>query len=313
MTRPIIAVDDSEIARELITLTLSEFGYDDVRSFGDPHDALAAMTEQSVPADLILLDVMMPGMDGIELCARIRGLEAWRDTPIIMLTTRSEQETLSQAFMAGANDYVTKPFQRIELQARIKSLLRLKSELDRRRVAGQGSRASARRRGTIEAPAPGLLATRTGLTEVLGALEPTALRRLGLVALRIDSLRRDAPDYDPAQARALSAMVSDLLAQVPLPAGDALVQWEEGCFCLASLSQDAQTLVETAGQMARALDRDGASALWQGTRPSLSAGLALPGQFETLAAGLGDAFAALEEAQPGGLRIAGAEGPGRGN
>ena len=141
MSPRIIAVDDSDIAQDFISATLSELGFDDVVSFIDPRSALDAIESDEATADLILMDIMMPDIDGIELCARIRALDRWSDVPIIMLTSRTDMGSLSEAFMAGANDYVTKPFNRIELQARMRSCLRLKSELDRRRSGeNRGSR-----------------------------------------------------------------------------------------------------------------------------------------------------------------------------
>ncbi|MFG6543529.1 PleD family two-component system response regulator, partial [Sulfitobacter sp. M22298] len=154
MSPRIIAVDDSDIAQDFISATLSELGFDDVVSFIDPRSALDAIESDEATADLILMDIMMPDIDGIELCARIRALDRWSDVPIIMLTSRTDMGSLSEAFMAGANDYVTKPFNRIELQARMRSCLRLKSELDRRRL---GENRSARRRaapGVSEATVP---------------------------------------------------------------------------------------------------------------------------------------------------------------
>jgi sigma-B regulation protein RsbU (phosphoserine phosphatase) len=76
----------------------------------------------------------MPEMDGVEACARIRNDPRYVDIPIIMLTSLDAIGTLSNAFGAGANDYVTKPVNRVELIARVRAALRLKSELDRRQA-----------------------------------------------------------------------------------------------------------------------------------------------------------------------------------
>ena len=122
MTRPIIAVDDSDIARELITLTLSEFGYDDVRSFGDPHDALAAMTEQSVPADLILLDVMMPGIDGPTTLGKLREQAETREIPVIFMTAKVQPSELDHYRAIGALDVVIKPFDPMTLAAQLREI-----------------------------------------------------------------------------------------------------------------------------------------------------------------------------------------------
>jgi PleD family two-component response regulator len=77
---------------------------------------------------------MMPEIDGIEACARIRNEPRHADVPIVMVTALSDMDSLANAFVAGATDYITKPLNRVELLARVRSALRLKSELDRRKA-----------------------------------------------------------------------------------------------------------------------------------------------------------------------------------
>lgn len=79
----------------------------------------------SVQPDLILLDVMMPGIDGIDLCRRIKALPQWRGVPIIMVTALSSKQDLSRCLTAGADDFVGKPVNRLELVARVRSMLRI--------------------------------------------------------------------------------------------------------------------------------------------------------------------------------------------
>lgn len=75
----------------------------------------------------------MPEIDGIEACRCIKGVESLRDIPIIMMTVRSQPEVLRAAFEAGAMDYIKKPFEEVELLARIKAALKLKQEIDARK------------------------------------------------------------------------------------------------------------------------------------------------------------------------------------
>jgi putative two-component system response regulator len=91
-------------------------------------DALDAM-EASQP-DLILLDIMMPGMDGFEVLGRIRENPRWREIPVIFLTAMSDINEKTRGFQAGAVDYITKPFEMLEVQARIKTQLSLKEARD---------------------------------------------------------------------------------------------------------------------------------------------------------------------------------------
>jgi CheY-like chemotaxis protein len=84
--------------------------------------------------DLIVMDVRMPEIDGIEACRRIKVDEALRDIPISMITARSLQEALRAEFNTGATDCIKKPFEEVELLARIKAALKLKKEIDARRT-----------------------------------------------------------------------------------------------------------------------------------------------------------------------------------
>jgi DNA-binding response OmpR family regulator len=79
------------------------------------------------------MDVRMPEIDGMEACRRIKPVEALRDIPIIMMTTRSPEEVLWVAFDASATDYIKKPFEEVELLARVKTTLKLKKEIDARK------------------------------------------------------------------------------------------------------------------------------------------------------------------------------------
>ena len=114
----ILVVDDeAQIARVLKT-TLSARGYS-VRTASDGDDALQVM--KSWTPDLVITDLRMPNMDGVELC---RHLRAKSGIPIIVLSVRNEERTKVEALDAGADDYVTKPFSTIELLARVRAALR---------------------------------------------------------------------------------------------------------------------------------------------------------------------------------------------
>jgi PleD family two-component response regulator len=91
-------------------------------------------TDRSAPCDLIILDVVMPETSGIDACARIRSHPNFFDVPVLMLTAVDDSEGLARAFAAGATDYVTKPFNPVELAARVGAALKTKAELDRRRT-----------------------------------------------------------------------------------------------------------------------------------------------------------------------------------
>jgi PleD family two-component response regulator len=133
----ILVVDDSEDARDITEAALLSAGYRDVRTASSAWEAfklldLGRTSDFVSGADIVLLDVMMPEIDGIEACARIRSDPNYADTPIIMVTSMGDMDNLSNAFVAGATDYITKPVNRVELVARVRSALRLKAELERR-------------------------------------------------------------------------------------------------------------------------------------------------------------------------------------
>ncbi len=88
--------------------------------------------------DLILLDIMMPGMDGLEVCRKLKGMDETRETPVIFLTAKTETEDIVRGFEAGGVDYITKPFQAVELLARVKTHLELKKARETRdRLIGE--------------------------------------------------------------------------------------------------------------------------------------------------------------------------------
>ena len=113
-----LLVEDDASIREVATLGLEQAGFR-VTATGDGRDALARFREKAF--DLVVLDVMLPSLDGFEVCREIRRESA---TPIVMLTARSELHDVVVGLELGADDYVTKPFELPELVARMKAVLR---------------------------------------------------------------------------------------------------------------------------------------------------------------------------------------------
>lgn len=114
----ILVVDDEDRIRRLIRMYLEREGYE-IEEAEDGDTALTKALETDY--DLILLDLMLPGMDGIDVCEQVRKKKA---TPIIMLTARGEEANRIQGFEVGADDYVVKPFSPREVVHRVKALLR---------------------------------------------------------------------------------------------------------------------------------------------------------------------------------------------
>jgi DNA-binding response OmpR family regulator len=118
----VLVVDDEPLGRETLIALLQPQGYQLLFAGSGP-DALAQAAD--CPPDLILLDVMMPEMDGFEVCRRVRADPLLREVPIILLTALDDRVSRLQGIEAGADDFISKPFDRIELRARVRTITRL--------------------------------------------------------------------------------------------------------------------------------------------------------------------------------------------
>jgi phosphoserine phosphatase RsbU/P len=119
----IFIVDDLQENLQVLGYTLMEEGFD-VSMASSGKEALEIIADDT--PDLILLDVMMPGMNGFEVCEKLKEMESTRDIPVIFLTAKTETEDIVEGFKVGGVDYITKPFQKEELLARICTHLTLK-------------------------------------------------------------------------------------------------------------------------------------------------------------------------------------------
>jgi DNA-binding response OmpR family regulator len=118
----VLIVDDEPLGQETLAALLNPLGYQ-LHFAGNGAEALRLAS--AMRPDLILLDVMMPGMDGFEVCRRLRAQPALADVPVIMLTALDDRESRLRGIEDGADDFVSKPFDRIELRARVKTITRL--------------------------------------------------------------------------------------------------------------------------------------------------------------------------------------------
>ncbi|ACB74247.1 hybrid sensor histidine kinase/response regulator [Opitutus terrae] len=126
----ILVVDDQETNLRVLGDMLAHLGYDIVPAL-DGEQALRRLSSR--PVDLILLDVLMPGLDGFEVCRRIRSNVAWIDIPIIFLSAADDKSLIVRALESGGVDYITKPFNAAELLSRVRTHLALKTARDRLR------------------------------------------------------------------------------------------------------------------------------------------------------------------------------------
>ncbi len=129
MNQPsILVVDDEPDNFDVIEALLSDRGYD-LHYASNGQVALNSL--DVFQPDVILMDVMMPDLDGMEVCQRIKAQPLWEGVPIIMVTALSAKEDLARCIKAGADDFISKPVSGLELRARVHSMLRLKQQYDK--------------------------------------------------------------------------------------------------------------------------------------------------------------------------------------
>ncbi len=124
----ILVVDDDAHTLEILRRWLNREGYATVSADSGP-ETLKVLERE--PVDVIILDVMMPGMDGLEVCERLHANEAWRSIPVILLTAKDDMETRSRGMALGVSEYLTKPVNKQELFTRVQAQVRSR-ELERR-------------------------------------------------------------------------------------------------------------------------------------------------------------------------------------
>jgi putative two-component system response regulator len=182
----VLVVDDGAANRELIEACLAGVECE-VRTAEDGYSALRAI-QSSLP-DLVLLDVQMPGIDGYEVCSRIKSTPASRLVPVVMITSLDHTSDRVRALDAGADDYMTKPVDRVELVARVRSALRLKCVYDSLDSAEQVIFALA---AAVEAKDP---YTEAHTQRVAEAARHVGVR-MGLSSTELDSLYRGGLIHD---------------------------------------------------------------------------------------------------------------------
>jgi DNA-binding response OmpR family regulator len=118
--RKILLVDDSETILQMEQMILEPDSYEIIMARDGAEGVAKALATQP---DLILMDVVMPGMDGFEAVKRLRDHEQTRTVPIVMVTSKAEAESMETGYQNGCSDYIVKPIDRLELVAKIKNLL----------------------------------------------------------------------------------------------------------------------------------------------------------------------------------------------
>ena len=135
----ILIVDDSRDEQDLLSTRLRTAGYGSLMVADSAEAALEILGRENAgqgtgAVDLILMDIMLPGVDGLDACRRITTTEWLQDIPIIVITAKTEEQDLLAAFAAGAMDYIRKPVNPVELVARVSSALTLRAERNTRKA-----------------------------------------------------------------------------------------------------------------------------------------------------------------------------------
>jgi PleD family two-component response regulator len=240
----ILVVDDSEDARELTEAALLSAGYNDVHTAGSAWEAFKildlgrAVTERS-RFDLVVLDIIMPEIDGIEACARIRNDANYPDIPIIMVTSLDDMDSLQNAFVAGATDYVTKPVNRVELIARVRAALKLKAELERRQMRERELLAFMSSWGDRHAAlwideATGLLSGEVAEAYLTAATAQHRDNLVSILALEVDRFEALGAGQGEAASRHILAQVARVVRSLPAAVGTVAAAYRNGMIILVA-------------------------------------------------------------------------------
>ncbi|WP_294501793.1 response regulator transcription factor [uncultured Victivallis sp.] len=202
----ILVVEDEEAIQELIRYNLNKEGFDRVRLCDSGEEALTQA--QEFAPDLILLDLMLPGMDGLSVCRRLRRDARTASIPVIMLTAKSEESDIVTGLEVGADDYLTKPFSPKVLVARIKSVLRRANPAETEESGSTLRRGALfMNRGTREARLDGVALSLTcSEFEILYLLA----RRPGWVFTRSQIVNEVKGDDYPVTERAVDVQMVSL-------------------------------------------------------------------------------------------------------
>ena len=216
----VLVVDDVDVNRRLLATYLTEVECQ-VSEAADGPEAIASAMRQ--PPDLVLLDAQMPGMDGFEVCRRLKSAPATRLTPVVMVTSLTATRDRVTALKAGADDFLSKPIERIELVARVQSLLRLKATYDRLEDAQQvilslGLTIEAKDRFT-EAHATRVASTARALAEAAG-LKGGQLDDIYFGAVIHDIGKVGIPDAILFKAGTLTAAETEIMQRHPVTGAD---------------------------------------------------------------------------------------------
>jgi diguanylate cyclase (GGDEF)-like protein len=304
----ILVVEDSRMMRAMLGELLAKVGYDDVLMADSGASAFRLLgLDDGHPGeavDLVLMDFVLPDIDGIAIIRAIKAREALGNLPILMVTASKEADILKAAFEAGASDYITKPYNEIELLARVGSALRLKAEIDRReaheRELEELTRRLERANRLLEqlSLTDGLtgVANRRHFDQVLRAEWTRAARdgtSLALALIDIDHFKRYNDTYGHQEGDRCLQRVGAALAGGALRPGDLVARYggEEFAVIMANTGPAGARIV--AERLREAIGALAIPHAASSTSPTLSLSI---GVAATVPESLGDAETLVEAA-----------------
>jgi CheY-like chemotaxis protein len=219
----ILAVDDDENICALLTEAVSAKTNHELVTVPSGPEAIRAIARQTTPFDCFLLDIQMPIMDGITLAEKIRKTKGYARTPIVMLTAMSQKRYIDGAFAAGATDYITKPFDFLELFSRISVAEKLVGE--QQRVSASSTELTALKRDLIQNTSHSLNepVEVIGVTQVVGyvafenyimQLSRSKLLRSSVFAVKIAGVEKIFNKFDPIAFRQMLTDISSEIVSV---------------------------------------------------------------------------------------------------
>lgn len=255
----ILIVDDSENVRSLLEFYLKDAGYNDIYQAESASDAFALLkTNDASRFDLILMDISLEEINGIEACQHIKSLDCYHDTPIVMVTGRTDDTNLQLAFEAGAIDYLTKPINKVELLARIRSVLKLKNEMDKRKNIAQKLE-EANRKLKLLSSLDDLtgIANRRIFDEMLGKEWRRSLRDgkfLSLILLDIDYFKLYNDNYGHQAGDDCLKQVAKVLRDMVRRPGDLAARYGGEEFVIILSDTDSENAVKYADKIRAAVE-----------------------------------------------------------
>jgi DNA-binding response OmpR family regulator len=259
----ILAVDDDKNIRDLLPVLLEQAGYFGLTTEASAEDAMKLLESSERLFDCILVDINMPGINGIDLCAQIRQLHSYRHTPIMMLTAIREIEIIGRAFKAGATDYIIKPFDLAEIGAKLK-------------IADELSR--ARHSAMLSSSSVGLLKPRNNVDSVgqynqvfqdgtEGLIDYTALgnyaRQMSaydlsdtqVFSILIDQFKIVHATSSPTQALSILTRVAEATVSSLSSIDHMAAYAAHGAFVIVANSKDTVAIIELEADIQRRTDR----------------------------------------------------------